>query len=46
MTDLYPLLAEADFSQPSQQQELPEPLPPEAVRALLNPTEEHQSEAI
>lgn len=45
MTDLYPGLAEADFSQ-QDQQTYPEPLPPEAVRALLNPTEEHQSEAI
>lgn len=46
MTDLHPGLAEADFGQQGHQQELPEPLPPETVRALLNPTEEHQSEGI
>lgn len=46
MTDLYQGLAEADCGQQRQQQELPEPLPPEMVRELLNPTEEHQSEAI
>lgn len=46
MTDIYPGLAEAEFSQQIHQQALPEPLPPETVRELLQPTEEHQSEAI
>lgn len=46
MTDLYHGLAEADFGQQNHHQALPEPLPPETVRDLLQPTEEHQSEAI
>lgn len=45
MTDIYPGLAEADLSQ-QDQQAYPSPLPPEEVRKLLQPTEEHQSEAI
>ncbi len=42
---VHPVIYEAQQGMQKTDQH-PEPLPPETVRALLNPTEEHQSEAI